>query len=462
MKKRYLIPIFALFIQLTSAQIFDVDTIQYTGSIDNRINLVILGDGYTIAEMSKFNDDARGFSEALFSESPYSENENYFNVFAIETPSKESGASHPRIGPDDHDYLGYHPYIIVDNYFGSTFDFDEIHRLLVATKTSEIGNVLANNFPSYDIAMIIVNTDFWGGAGGTFATATANSPEIIIHEIGHSFSNLADEYYAGDQFFVESINMTKENDPEKVKWKNWINENGINIFSYEGSSTALNWYHPHENCKMGNVRMSFCSVCIEGIIEKIHSLISPIDSFSPENKEKISFISPMEFSLNLNKPTPNTLGLKWSLNGIVINHNDDSIWLNQNKLVHGINELQVLVEDATTLLRIDNHETIHIYSVLWTIDSTTLAIIDISEDHLNIEIFPNPTEDILNIKLNKKIEEKLIIKVFSITGQELITKTIYKYIDTISLNIKNLSSGIYIIKFQFGNGLVITRKIIKS
>jgi hypothetical protein len=423
--------------------------------------LVILGDGYTVGEMSKFNDDARNFSKALFSESPYLEYENYFNVYAIETPSNESGANHPRVGPDNHDYIGNHPLLIVDNYFGSTFDFEGIHRLLVATKMSEITNVLANNFPSYDIAIIIVNTDFWGGAGGVFATATANFPEIIIHEIGHSFSKLADEYFAGDQFFVESINMTKENDLAIIKWKNWLNNNGINIFSYEGSSVALNWYHPHENCKMSNVSSPFCSVCVEGTIEKIHSIISPIDAFSPSNKDNTNLSKSISFNLDLNKPNPNTLNIEWSLNGSFIKSNVDDVFIRADNLVPGLNKLQALVEDRSALLRIDNHEIIHIYSVLWTINSNTLGIIDISEDHLNIEIFPNPTMDILNIKLNKEIEEGLIIKIYSITGQELTTSALYKNTDTVSLNLNSLSSGIYIIKFEFDDGLIISRKIIK-
>ena len=464
MKKILSILIFGLFAHLASAQIFDVDTIQYTGSIDNRINLVILGDGYQSSEQSKFLNDANKFSNAFFSEVPYAVYQNYFNVFVIKVPSNESGASHPRTGPDNHDFPDLQPLLVVDNYFGSTFDFNDIHRLLIPVNTSAITNVLASNFPSYDQVIILVNSPYYGGSGGDFAALSTHeqSNELALHELGHSFADLADEYYAGDYWAKEKINMTQVRDPKTVKWKNWMFYNGIGIYRHCCGGNSSIWFRPHEDCKMFSLYGQFCSVCIEGIIEKIHSFVSPIDSFFPLNEEILNLSNPTIFSLNLNKPNPNTLNIEWSLNGNIINSNVETVFIDPENLVPGSNQIQAIIEDRTTLLRIGNHETVHIYSVLWTIDSGTLSIVDISEEHLNFEIFPNPTMDILNIKLNKKIEEKLIINIFNITGQELTTNTLYKGTDTISLNLTSFSSGIYIIKFQFGNGLVLSRKIIKS
>ena len=78
------------------AQKFEVDTLQYTGDINQRINLVLLGDGYQEFELPQFVVDANKFVDYFFSVSPYSEYQSFFNVFAIKVPSNESGASFQR------------------------------------------------------------------------------------------------------------------------------------------------------------------------------------------------------------------------------------------------------------------------------------------------------------------------------------------------------------------------------
>ena len=93
---------------------------------------------------------------------------------------------------------------------------------------------LAKNFPNYDQVCILANTPYYGGSGGSYATTTLNtaSNEIYAHEIGHSFAALSDEYYAGDGYAGERVNMTKETNPLLVKWKNWMNINGIGIYQH--------------------------------------------------------------------------------------------------------------------------------------------------------------------------------------------------------------------------------------
>ncbi len=473
MKRYFLVILFGFFIKLISAQIFNVDTIQYTGPIDNRINLIILGDGYQSSELSKFIIDANNFSSAFFSEKPYYEYRDYFNVFAIKTPSNQSGASHPRTGSDQHDIDGYHPLLVVDNYFGSTFDYNGIHRLLFPRTTATITNVLANNFPSYDQVIILVNSPYYGGSGGEFATISTSegtnffingsANELALHELGHSFSDLADEYYAGDNWAAEKVNMTQESDPTNVKWKNWLYDYGIGIYQHiDYSSGYKNWYRPHENCKMRRLGVPFCSVCVEGIIEKIHLFVSPIDLFSPINDEKLSILLPTEFILKLNKPNPNTLKIEWYLNASIINRNDESILIDPNNLIHGVNQLQAVVEDDSALLRVDNHETIHIYSVLWTIESSTLSIVDVSEEHLKIELFPNPTNNILNVNLNGELGDEILITLYNLTGIELLKKRVVQKSEPIVLDLKPFTTGVYIIKLQLNNGHIISRKIIKE
>ena len=192
------------------------------------------------------------------------------------------------------------PVSVVNNYFGSTFDAFGIHRLLVAQNSSAITNVLANNFPSYDQTLILVNSPHYRGSGGQFPTASLNSAsgEIAIHELGHSFVGLIDEYYAGDNFAREGINMTQETNASQVKWKNWVNQNGIGIYQHCCQDNSAMWYRPHQDCKMRFLGRPFCSVCAQGTVETIHSLVSPIISYTPMEDSQGTDHFPIEFALD--------------------------------------------------------------------------------------------------------------------------------------------------------------------
>ena len=373
MKEVLILQFFLIVAIFGNAQIFEIDTIQYSGDGDKRINIVILSDGYQENELDQFVVDANNFSDAFFAKTPYLEYQNYFNVFAIKVPSNESGASHPGTASDVAEPA--HPISMVDNYFGSTFDGGGIHRLLVVGNTSAVSNVLALNFPTYDQVLILANTTYYGGSGGTFPVASLDesSNEIAIHEIGHSFARLVDEYYAGDQFAGEGVNMTQTTDPLAVRWKNWISSNGIGIYQHCCSGNSGDWFRPHENCIMRYLNRSFCSVCIEGTIERIHSLILPIDDFAPSNSTTIiATENPIGFSINTVDPLPNTLQTNWSLNGLNFENNTNVAMVTNSDLNVGENTLTVSVEDTTQLLRVDDHEIAHIQFVIWSIENNTV------------------------------------------------------------------------------------------
>jgi hypothetical protein len=367
----------ALFIGINVfAQKFDVDTLLYNGNLDNHINFVILGDGYTENEFSKFAEDATNYTSAFFNEVPYSNYKNYFNVFIIKVPSNESGAGHPGTATDVIEPVI--PVIEVDNYFGSTFDYAGIHRLLVATKTAVVSNILASNFPNYDIVLILTNTPYYGGSGGyyTVASTHSSSGQVAIHELGHSFGGLKDEYWAGNQYAGEGINMTKETNPSIVRWKNWMGINEIGIYQHCCGGNSSQWYKPHLHCLMqeNGPNIHFCSVCIQGIIEKIHSIVTPVESYDPLENNMAGSPYPLKFELNLIAPLPNTLKRNWILNNSFLKQNIDSVLINESNLFSGTVTLKVTIEDTTQLLRVDNHASIHISSVSWTIDNIIKAL----------------------------------------------------------------------------------------
>ena len=446
------------------AQVFDKDTLAYSGSSDKHINLVILSDGYRSSELSKFVTDATNFTSAYFNVIPYSNYKKYFNVFIVKVPSNESGASHPGTATDC-PAASVQPVITVDNYFGSTFDSYNIHRLLVANKTTAISSVLQANYPDYDIVLILVNSPYYGGSGGyyTVASTDPSSAEVAEHEIGHSFAGLHDEYWAGDNYAGEGINMTKQTDPSLVRWKNWIGVNLIGIYQHCCGGTSALWYRPHQNCKMRVLGPPFCSVCVQATVESIHSLVTPIESFDPQNNKIYAISYPVKFRLNLINPDPNTLKRIWLLNSLSFTKNVDSVSVNENLLVVGTNTLKVTVEDTTQLLRVDNHSTIHISSVTWSIIKSITGIRDItsSSSEINVDLYPNPASEFIKISLNGSPAVKIKIEIYDLLGQMKKAVALQASgVNTIDLH--ELEQGIYLVKVFVDNNLITTRKILKN
>ena len=379
--------IFVLFSHLFAQEKqFQVDTLQYQGTDKNLINLVILGDGYTKEELEYFTEDTKRFTNYFFKTEPFAQYANLFNVFAIKTISEESGAIHECTGDDcpniEYELTGLPPRfnqfpkpIAVpktnpNTIFGSSFDHYGIHRLVVPKHHDKIREILKKHTPNYSQVVILVNSPYYGGSGGEFATATVNiaSNDIAIHEIGHSFTNLADEYWAGNMYAVEGPNRTQEANPEKVSWKHWIGTNGVGVYAYGGKDSRANWFRPHEFCKMQYLVAPFCSVCQEAIVETIHNKANPILHASPNTDTLTIDKLNDKFVLKLAKPSPNTYKIEWFLNNELIAQNLDSIYINKGSYKSGSNLLRAIVKDTTNLVR--NPEYLkHFYEHNWTIDA---------------------------------------------------------------------------------------------
>jgi len=359
------------FLTLTS-QVFDVDTLLYNGDPEKYINLVILGDGYMEDELETFSVDAQSFSNAMFNKSPFDQYENYFNVFIINVPSNESGADHP--GTADDEPTNPLPMEEVDTYFDATFDTGGIHRLLTVNN-SKATSVVFSNIVNADQIVVLVNTSEYGGSGGFTAVSSTNASanEIAIHEIGHSFSDLGDEYYAGDQFARERPNFTEETDPSTVKWTNWIGDNGVGIHQHCCGGMSANWYRPHQNCLMRYLNREFCSVCKEATIEVIHDLTNIIQNISPMDDQLSVDQFPVVVSAELLVPDPNSVVAKWILNGQEYAVNENTVSLTEEDLSERFNSLELLAEDKNDFLRVDFHGDLHGESVLWIIENTLVA-----------------------------------------------------------------------------------------
>ena len=441
-----------------NAQVFQVDTLQYKGDSEKYINIVIMGDGYTSSEQVNFIADANNLSDYLFTQTPWFNYSNYFNVFAIRVISSQSGTTHPGNAFDVSEPAS--PVTNVNTYFECTFDYYGIHRLVVPQNTTNVMNVLAINFPNYDQVLILANSEEYGGSGGSYATGTINqfSKEIMDHELGHSFAYLADEYYAGDNYAGEYANMTQETNPLLVKWKNWMGSNGTGIYQHCCVGNAPLWYKPNTNCKMQYINSAFCSVCSQEIVESIHNLVNPIVSYTPTTMNINSNNQFLDFKLTeLMKPVSNTLNIKWQLDGSTIGFNIDSVQVNQNSLSTGVHTLVATVVDTTQFLRVNNHSQTHFSNVTWTINKGVTGIeLTSTENKISYSVFPNPTSNFLTTEFELEKKSNISIQLISIDGkviQQVENTTINNGKYSKMLSIENIPVGSYTLLLKIDNSV---------
>jgi len=458
---------------------FPLDTIFLSGPIENRVNFVFLSDGYQQNELTKFIQDVNKAADYFFTIKPLSLYKNYFNIFAISVPSKESGANHPRTAPDCPDSSS-HPKLKVNNYFGSTFDANSTHRLLVVTRIDSVIKVLLRNFPSYDQAFVLVNSPFYGGAGGTFATSSTNhaASEIIMHEFTHSFARVSDEY-GGDCTYTSLIgpNVTQQKTFNLIPWNYWIDQSttlptpqtsqyASTPGLFEGAYYCNNgWFRPQLNCKMRSLGVPYCVVCTQAIIEKIHELTNPLEEYFPKAQNLNVFDSMMVFTLKTIKPIPNTLLISWSIDSVNTAFGDTLI-LYTKKMQTKFYRITATVNDTTPLTRDPNHSLKHIKAVQWIMNKMTSGInLETETIGVKINLYPNPFSDKINISLELEKESNIRIDLSDLSGK-LVCSEFKNNLPkgnsqmTLDLSQKNLTAGSYILLLKI-NGTSLTKQMIK-
>jgi hypothetical protein len=188
------------------------------GNPANHVDIVILGDGYTAAEMSKFHQDVATLTDELFTVEPFRSRKADFNVRAVETPSASSGVNKP------------HPGVFNRTPLSMSYGAFDSERYALSYDNRTIRDVAAS--VPYDYMFILINERTYGGGGifNLYSTVAADnkfSRYIFVHEFGHSFAALADEYYTSDvayqspEITVEpwEPNVTALFDPTNLKWK---------------------------------------------------------------------------------------------------------------------------------------------------------------------------------------------------------------------------------------------------
>jgi hypothetical protein len=195
--------------------------IHESGDPAAKLDLLILGDGYTAAERGKFERDARRLAGVLFATTPFKERQGDINVWGLVPPAPQSGVSRPSQG------------IFRRSPVGATYDAFDSERYILTFENRAFRDIAAN--APYDVVEILTNTETYGGGGifNLFSTAAANNlwaPYLFIHEFGHHIAGLADEYYTSDVAYLPATdrvepwepNVTALLDPSTLKWKDLV------------------------------------------------------------------------------------------------------------------------------------------------------------------------------------------------------------------------------------------------
>lgn len=252
-----------------------------SNSSNKAVDIVIIPDGYTMDEMDKFKEDCKKFAGYLFNASPYKENEDKFNIWGIEAPSKESGTDIPA----DNIWKN-----TITNTRFYTFDLD---RYLMTSDNKTLRNI-ASNAP-YDQIFILVNTNKYGGGAifNHYSVCVSDNKYgeyIFTHEFGHGFAGLGDEYYTSDVAYNEFYPLDVEPlDPNLTtlvnfdsKWKDMLDEETpiptpaekefkgtLGVFE-GGGYVAKGVYRPMQDCSMKSISVdNFCPVCNHAIKQMI-------------------------------------------------------------------------------------------------------------------------------------------------------------------------------------------------
>ncbi len=231
-------------------------------SDDDAFVLLMFGDGFTADEQEKFYTESKNIADYVMETSPWDEFKDVVKIYAKGVISNESGARADNAKNQEEADKDTR-----DTYFKTSFWTGGMQRLLAIGNdgVAKIKALKERFLPKSDFEVVIVNSETYGGSGGTYCLASLNneSLEMMLHELGHTIANLADEYFAGASYAREYANMTAESDPKEVKWKRFIGKNGVGVYEYDNGGDG--WYRPHQNCKMRFLgkQYAFCEVCKE-------------------------------------------------------------------------------------------------------------------------------------------------------------------------------------------------------
>ena len=239
-------------------------TLQQAADTTRCIHIAYVAEGYQEQEMQTFVDDAKTAMEALFAHEPFKSMRNRFNIVAVMSSSKDSGTSEPGKGEWRQTALGSHFNTFYSDRYLTTLNLKALHDWLAGIP--------------YEHIIVLVNTEKYGGGGilNSYNLSMAHHrmfKPVVVHEFGHSFAGLADEYAYEQEaipMYPADVEPWEPNITTQVnfgaKWKDMVGKiDGVGLF--EGAGYSLKGvYRPENDCRMRtNENPTFCHVCEKAI-----------------------------------------------------------------------------------------------------------------------------------------------------------------------------------------------------
>ncbi len=364
-----------------------------TGSPANRVDLLVMGDGYTAGERAKFDSDAANLVSQFFGISPYNTYKNFFNTATLFTASAQSGADHPPFDAacapslfqqccaDTLAQTDPKAGTFVDTAFDSTYCSSNLHRALVLNTTKVLAAAAAA--PNWDKVLALVNDATYGGTGGVVAAISTNPQAIGIaqHELGHSLTHLADEYDSAFPSYPSCSdktsppcepNVTDELDRSLTKWTSWIagstplptpetTQYASTLGLFEGGRYLMTgMYRPRQNCLMKALGQPFCPICTQSFVLLLYQggfgvPASGIDPIEPGSENpapgfvSMPFPGSKTFSVGLLKPTGGNLSTRWLVDGAAVTGATGNTFT-YTPTTQGTHRVEVKTKDTTTLV----------------------------------------------------------------------------------------------------------------
>jgi hypothetical protein len=250
-------------------------------SVTRKVDLVFIAEGYTRDEMGKFKKDVVRIWKYMSQIPPFDSFADDFNVYALELPSNESGTDIPGKLVYKNTALNFSFYTFNTPRYLTTTDIKALHDAAAVVP--------------YDHLFVLINSETYGGGGfyNYYSASTSDHPlseKVAIHEFGHGFAGLADEYYdssvAYDGYYNLKVEPWEPNITTLVnfdkKWKDMLLEgieipteriekykNTLGVFEGGGYSSK-GIFSPYQDCRMkSNKPDGFCPVCSEAIKKTI-------------------------------------------------------------------------------------------------------------------------------------------------------------------------------------------------
>ena len=348
-------------------------TLSANGPSANRIDLVLVGDGYTAGELGAYAGEVDLVLAAFFAEPPLDRYSSYFNVHRVDVVSAESGVDHDPVQG-----------ILRSTALDMGYWCGGVQRALCVNVSK--AKAEAASAPDADQILALANSSTYGGSGypsqdlGTLAGGNSAAIEVALHEFGHSFADLADEYdyggpttWPGGEPSAANVSIFDAGTmaAQQRKWHLWLPE--ANVGTFQGANySVLGIYRPTNDSLMRNLYRPLEQVNAEQFVLSLYRTVRPIDDATPAGvygPGHVFFVDPLD-------PVAHVLDVQWSVDGAAVPGATGTTFSALGLgLPPGPHVVSVEVVDRTPLVRDEALRMQLLRQVRsWTIEDTALVV----------------------------------------------------------------------------------------